>query len=156
MTSTGDLAFLGATDRPSHSAAAAEAELLPTVFQGDGAAGDRPAGGWPRPPPLGPGCTIWFAGDGRRAAVCWPRSGGSCGGGGGGGVMEERSLRDGVSLRGRGGVFALGLLSLGTAEEAVAGRVRRGLLGEALDLAVSNWRCLLFLVYFAVVVAVDV
>ncbi|CAM9252402.1 unnamed protein product [Scytosiphon promiscuus] len=43
----------------------------------------------PRPPPLGPRCTVWFAGDGRRAA------------------------------------------------EAVEGRVRRGLLGEALDLAVA-------------------
>ena len=40
----------------------------------------------------------------------------------------------------------VGLLSLGTAEEAVEGRVRRGLLGEALDLAVSKAYRLFFIV----------
>ncbi|CAM9861622.1 unnamed protein product, partial [Pylaiella littoralis] len=103
LSSTGDLAFLDA--RPPHpsprpagtgtaataatAVAAATAAEITASFQGfdDGGAGtdeSSPAGrGWartgavgaPRPPPLGPRCTVWFAGDGRRAAVCWPGAG---------------------------------------------------------------------------------
>eukprot|EP00752_Nemacystus_decipiens_P018330 g16445.t1 len=135
MTSSGDLAFLDARlpTAPGASAPVA-AEEITTAFQGFGGRGGRGgaarAARAPRPPPLGPRCTVWFAGDGRRAAVCWPGAGEGGGRWGGGGGMA------GVRSAGAGG-SVVGLLSLGTAEEAVEGRVRRGLLGEALDLAVA-------------------
>lgn len=138
MTSSGDLAFLDAR-LPAGPAAFASvpAEEISTAFQGfggDGGGGAARAAWSPRPPPLGPRCTVWFAGDGRRAAVCWPGAGGGGGRWGGGGAGAGGMA--GVRSTGAGG-SVVGLLSLGTAEEAVEGRVRRGLLGEALDLAVS-------------------
>lgn len=144
MSSTGDLAFLDT--RPSDispavlnldlSAASTDGAEITTAFQGDG------IGAPPRPPPLGPGCTVWCAGDGKRAAVCWPGAGGGEGRWGGDsfggdlcGKAKGKGLARGVRSGGAGG-SVMGLLSLGTAEEAVEGRVRRGLLEEALDLAV--------------------
>ncbi|CAM9902098.1 unnamed protein product, partial [Ectocarpus sp. 4 AP-2014] len=56
-------------------------------------------------------------------------------GGGGGGRVAGRGL-GGARSAGAGG-SVVGLLTLGTAEEAVESRVRRGLLGEALDLATA-------------------
>lgn len=159
MTSAGHLAFLDATARaslpPSSGVAAAAAPPsssssssteMTTAFQGNARA-ESMRGGAPRPPPLGPRCTVWFAGDGRRAVVCWPGAGG-----GGGRWGKGSSLGRGREGGGGGGVRSggaagsvVGLLSLGTAEEAVEGRVRRGLLGEALDLAVRKAYRVLFL-----------
>lgn len=77
---------------------------------------------------------MWFAGDGRRAAVCWPGSGG---GGGRWGSGASGRAAPSSTTGGGGAGSVMGLLSLATAVEAVEGRIRRGLLGEALDLAVS-------------------
>lgn len=130
MSSAGDLAFVDAPPLEAGPATAATVEIA-TAFRNS--AGHRGGVGGPRPPPLGPRCSVWFAGDGRRAAVCWPGAGG--GGGGGGGRVAGGGL-GGARSAGAGG-SVVGLLTLGTAEEAVESRVRRGLLGEALDLAVS-------------------
>ena len=167
MTSAGNLAFLDAASPPSSSSPPPSASALlsssppsssfqemTTAFQGD-ARGDLMRGGAPRPPPLGPQCTVWFAGDGRRAVVCWPGASGGGGrwgrgsGGGRGGVSlgRGRGAGEGGGVRSGGAAGSVvGLLSLGTAEEAVEGRVRRGLLGEALDLAVREYMmgCRLF------------
>lgn len=133
VLSTGALAFMDTAAAAARGLDLLGEESTTTAFPRMSASG---AVGWtesssaprPKPPVLGPRCTVWFAGDGRRAAVCWPGSG--SGGGrwrGGPGDMSRRG----------GGGAAIGLLSLASAEEIVDGRIGRGLLSEALALAVK-------------------